>query len=361
MPLDFAGGRLSSAAGLVLRTDPAEQRGFTRALAAVRSAPGAPRRVPFPLHALRTQRVWHLAAGAAEAHEAQTLRHDPLCTRLLERLPATGAPWAAHPTLARFAHRGSRPGLSRLARGFLEPWSASSARPPQRRGLDFDDPEDPVQGAPEQARYEASSGGAGFLPLPLEEGRAGRLLTPSCKAKRGTGAQRLAVLKRGSTRLRPAWPAPLLRWRGDRPWAYPEVRQWIEAQPPCSEGTALPSQALLQARARAVGAQAQRAYARAGRTRPRCHSPRSQAGTWAPARRGVLKGAGRAHGVPPRGVVPALEQARPQGLSQPIDGARGQADKESKAHPRSRHAERPSCQRFAANPWRWCVPAAASG
>jgi hypothetical protein len=63
LPLDFAGGRLSSDAGLVLLKDPDEPLGFTRDLAAVLSAPRAPRRVPLTLHALLKQRVWHIAAG----------------------------------------------------------------------------------------------------------------------------------------------------------------------------------------------------------------------------------------------------------------------------------------------------------
>jgi hypothetical protein len=168
----------------------------------------------------------HSACGPLPQAMQRPTRRIPCAT-----IPSSPGSWSAsqppappgpHTRRWRALHtRGSRPGLSRLARGFLEPWSASSARPPQRRGLDFDDPEDPVQGAPEQARYEASSGSAGFLPLPLEEGLAGRLLTPSCKAKRGTGAQRLAVLKRWSTRLRPAWPDPLLRWRGIGPGPIP--------------------------------------------------------------------------------------------------------------------------------------------
>jgi len=50
--LDFAGGRLSSDAGLVLLKDPDEQLGLTRALAAVLSDPRDARRVNFTQHDL---------------------------------------------------------------------------------------------------------------------------------------------------------------------------------------------------------------------------------------------------------------------------------------------------------------------
>src|SRR5512145_34982 len=60
--LDFDGGLLSSDAGLVLRKDPDEQLGLTRALAAVLKDARDPRRVHFPWHDLRKPRVLPIAA-----------------------------------------------------------------------------------------------------------------------------------------------------------------------------------------------------------------------------------------------------------------------------------------------------------
>jgi hypothetical protein len=73
--LDFDGGLFSSDAGLMLLKDPDEQLGFTRALAAVLKDSRAPRRVHFPLHDLRKQRVLQIAAGYEDANDANTLRH----------------------------------------------------------------------------------------------------------------------------------------------------------------------------------------------------------------------------------------------------------------------------------------------
>ena len=61
--LDFAGGRLSSDAGLVWLQDPDEHLGLTRALAAVLSDSRETRRVNLTPHDLLTQRVWQMAAG----------------------------------------------------------------------------------------------------------------------------------------------------------------------------------------------------------------------------------------------------------------------------------------------------------
>src|SRR5438128_2444878 len=85
--LAFAGGRLSSDAGLVLLKDPDEQLGLTRALAAVLSASREARRVDFTPHDLLKQRVFHMAAGYEDANDAHTLRHDPLFKLLRDRLP----------------------------------------------------------------------------------------------------------------------------------------------------------------------------------------------------------------------------------------------------------------------------------
>jgi Transposase DDE domain group 1 len=149
---DLEGGRWSSAGGLVLLTDPDDQRGLTRALAAVLRDPRDPRRVNLTRHDLRKQRGWPMAAGSADANDATTLRHAPLCTLRRGRLPESGPPWASPPTLSRCENRVSRTALSRLARVLVEPLSASYHRPPQLIVLDFDDTEDPAPGAQESSR-----------------------------------------------------------------------------------------------------------------------------------------------------------------------------------------------------------------
>src|SRR6266571_9166380 len=70
--LDFDGGLLSSAAGLMLLKDPDEHLGLTRALAAVRKDPRDPRRVNFTLHDLLKQRVLQIAAGPASRSYLQS-------------------------------------------------------------------------------------------------------------------------------------------------------------------------------------------------------------------------------------------------------------------------------------------------
>lgn len=357
--IDFAGGRLSSDAGLVLLKDPDEPLGLTRALAAVLQDPRDPRRVHFPLHDLLKQRVLQIAAGYEDANDANTRRHDPIFKLLLGRLPDTGAPLASQPTLSRFENHVSRTALYRMARGLVDQFLASYARPPQLIVLDVDDTADPVHGEQEQARYDAYYGGYCFLPLHLYEGLSGRLIPTIFKAQRFTGPQMLSVLKRLGKRLRQAWPDTLVSFRGDSPCAYPEVMQWIEAQADLRYVTGLASNAVLQTLARDVVEQAKGAYERDRGTITRFHSTRYQAGTWSRSRRVVIPVEVSDQGVNTRFVVTDMEHARTKMLSQHIYGARGQAENEIKDHKRSLKSDRTSCHRFEANPFRLFLHSAA--
>jgi DDE family transposase len=357
--LAFDGGRLSSDGGLVLLNDPDEQLGFTRDLAAVLNDLRDPRRVHFTLHDLLKQRVLHMAAGYADANDANTLRHDPIFKLLRDRLPETGPPLASQPTISRFENRVSRTELYRMARVFVDQFIASYTRPPKLIVLDFDDTEDPVHGEQEQARYDGYDGGYCFLPLHVYEGLSGRLITTIFKAKRFTGAQMLAVLKRLVKHLRQAWPDTLLICRGDSHFTYPEVMQWIDDQANLSSGTGLTSNAVLKELAREVVEQAKRAYERDGGKVTRFHSTRYQAGTWSRWRRVVIKVEVSDQGVNPRFVVTDMEQARTQVLYRHIYCARGQAENESKDHKRSLKSDRTSCHRFEANQFRLFLHSAA--
>jgi hypothetical protein len=357
--LDFDGGRLSSDAGLVLLKDPDEQLGLTQGLAAVLKDSRDPRRVHFTLHDLLKQRVLQIAAGYEDANDANTLRHDPIFKLLLGRLPDTGAPLASQPTISRFENHVSRTELYRMARVLVEQFIASYTCPPQLVVLDFDDTEDPVHGEQEQARYDGYYGGYCFLPRHLYEGLSGRLITTIFKAKRFTGTQMLAVMKRLVKRLRQAWPDTLLIFRGDSHLAYPEVMQWIEAQADLSYVTGLTSNAVLQTLACEVVEQAKRAYDRDRGKITRFHSTRYQAGTWSRSRRVVIKVEVSDQGVNTRFVVTDMEQARTQVLYQHIYCARGQAENEIKDHKRYLKSDRTSCHRFEANQFRLFLHSAA--
>jgi hypothetical protein len=357
--LDFDGGRLSSDAGVVLLKDIDDQLGLTRALAAVLSDPRDVRRIHFTPEDLLKQRVFQIAAGYEDANDAHTLRDDPIFKLMLDRLPETGAPLASQPTLSRFENRISRTELYRLALVLLEQFVASYASPPSVIVLDVDDTEDPVHGEQEQARYDSYYGGYCFMPLHLYEGLSGRLITTILKAKRFTGTQMLAVLRRLLKHLRHAWPDTLVIFRGDSHFAYPEVMQWIDEQPDLHYVTGLTSNAVLQKLAREVVEQAKRAYVSSGRKVTRFHSTRYQAQTWSRSRRVVIKVEVSEQGVNTRFVVTDMEQARTPVLYQHLYCARGQAENEIKDHKLYLKSDRTACHRFEANQFRLLLHSAA--
>jgi Transposase DDE domain group 1 len=357
--LDFDGGRLSSDAGIVVLKDIDDQLGLTHALAAVLADRRDVRRIHFTPEDLLKQRVFQIAAGYEDANDATTLRDDPIFKLMLDRLPESGAPLASQPTISRFENRVSRTELYRMALVLLEQFIASYDSPPRLIVLDVDDTEDRVHGHQEHARYDSYYGGYCFMPLHLYEGLSGRLMTTILKAKRFTGTQMLAVLKRVVKRLRTAWPDTLLIVRGDSHFAYPEVMQWIEEHPEISYVTGLTSNAVLQGLAREVVEQAKRAYACSGRKVTRFHSTRYQAGTWAHSRRVVIKVEVSEQGVNTRFVVTDMEQARTQVLYQRIYCARGQAENEIKDHKLYLKSDRTACHRFEANQFRLFLHSAA--
>jgi hypothetical protein len=357
--LDFDGGRLSSDAGVVLLKDIDDQLGLTRALAAVLSDPRDERRIHFTPEDLLTQRVFQIAAGYEDANDANTLRDDPIFKLMLDHLPETGAPLASQPTISRFENRISRTELYRMALVLLEPFIASYASPPSVIVLDVDDTEEPVHGEQEQARYDSYYGGYCFMPLHLYEGLSGRLITTILKAKRFTGTQMLAVVKRLVKHLRHAWPDTLVIFRGDSHFAYPEVMQWSDEQPELHYVTGLTSNAVLQKLAHEVVEQAKRAYGYSGWKGTRFHSTRYQAQTWSRSRRVVIKVEVSEQGVNTRFVVTDMEQARTQVLYQHLYCARGQAENEIKDHKLYLKSDRTACHRFAANQFRLLLHAAA--
>src|SRR5215217_9002588 len=257
--LDFDGGRLSSDAGVVLLKDIDDQLGLTRALAAVLSDPRDVRRIHFTPADLLKQRIFQIAAGYEDANDANTLRHDPIFKLLLDRLPETGAPLASQPTISRFENRVSRTALYRMALVLMDQFIASYDSPPEVIVLDVDDTEDRAHGEQEHIRYDGYYGGYCFMPCHLYEGLSGRLITTLLKAKRFSGAQMLAVLKRVVKRLQHAWPDTWVILRGDSHFAYPEVMAWMEAQPQLSYVIGLTSNAVLQKLAQEVVEQAKRA------------------------------------------------------------------------------------------------------
>ena len=84
---DFEGGALSSDFGALLLRGVDRQIGLTERLAAAIRDQRHPSSIDHPLRDLLAQRMYQIASGYADAHDANHLRRDPLCKLGVERPP----------------------------------------------------------------------------------------------------------------------------------------------------------------------------------------------------------------------------------------------------------------------------------
>jgi hypothetical protein len=141
---DFEGGALSSDFGALLLRGIDRQIGWTERLAAAVRDKRHPSYIDHTLRDLFAQRIYHIASGYADSHDANSLRHDPLLKLSVERLPLEPAQGlASAPTFSRLEHNVDRKDLYRLTQAFVDPFIASypaprghCPRPRSRRGSD---------------------------------------------------------------------------------------------------------------------------------------------------------------------------------------------------------------------------------
>src|SRR5919197_2497639 len=84
---DFEGGALSSDFGALLLRGIDRQIGLTERLAAAIHDKRHQSYIDHPLRTLLAQRIYQIAAGYADANDANHLRHDPLFKLAVERPP----------------------------------------------------------------------------------------------------------------------------------------------------------------------------------------------------------------------------------------------------------------------------------
>src|SRR5437867_3484483 len=108
--LDFAGGDLSSDAGLLPLALADRRMQLTHQMAQSLHDPRDPRRIDHTLHDLLRERVYLIALGYADQNDAHSLRHDPVLKLSLGRAPSD-APLASQSTLSRLENRVTRADL----------------------------------------------------------------------------------------------------------------------------------------------------------------------------------------------------------------------------------------------------------
>lgn len=144
---DVEGGAVSSDFGPLLLRGVDRQMGLTERLAAALRDQRHQSYVEHPWRDLLAQRLYHIASGYADGHDAHSWRHDPLFQLGVARLPwEPDHAWARAPTFSRLEPSVERQDLSRLPRACVAHCIASSPAPPAASVLDLEHADDPTPG-----------------------------------------------------------------------------------------------------------------------------------------------------------------------------------------------------------------------
>jgi hypothetical protein len=369
---DFAGGALSSDFGALLLRGIDRQIGLTQRLTAAIYDKRYQSYIDHPLRDLLAQRIYQLAAGYADANDANHLRRDPLFKLGVERSPLEPASdLASAPTFSRLEHQMDRKDLYRLTRALVDHFMASYAEPPAAIGLDLDHSDDPTYGQQEFAFYNHHYQNYCYLPLFIFEGTSQALVTAYLRpGTRPPGAENAMILVRLLSYLRRHWPYTHILVRGDSHFATPEVIDVITSYRWTDFVFGLAGNAVLLRQAASTLQEARRlhhhrvalaqAHGQAPPTSSRLYDEFVYAaGSWAQPWRVILKAEVMQADNNPRFVVTSLAAPTPQMLYADLYCARGNCENAIKAVKNDLHSDRTSATTFFANAMRLLLACAA--
>ena len=218
----FDGGRLSSDGGLLVLREVEQRLRMAERLAACIQDPRDPERCLHTLTDIIGFRLLAIAAGYADGNDATRLRTDPAFKMALDRLPS-GRDLCSQATISRLENLPDARTLLRMGRAMVDLYCASFRQVPQRIVLDLDDTFDAVHGTQQLRLFNAYCDEYGFQPMVVFDGE-GRFVTALLRpAKRPSGVEIRAFLRRLVRAIRANWPKVTILLRADGHYACPEV------------------------------------------------------------------------------------------------------------------------------------------
>jgi hypothetical protein len=348
--VDFAGGEITSDAGLLLLREFDDVLGLTEGAAACVEADGRdPRYVTHAIAVLLRQRVYQIVAGYEDANDATALRHDATFQLVAGR--GDRAALGSQPTLSRWENDLSWRTIGRLAQLGVAWFCAHAFAPgeqPREIILEPDGTDDPAHGAQQLALFVGGPYGQRmYQPLIWSEGHTQLPLRARLRPGRsGQAAGMVEDLRHVLPALRRRFPQATLLLRADAGFATPRVEAALERE---GIGYVLaigPNRAFAR-RIAAVRARAEQRVARTGQPVQVRTSFRHRAWRW-PRQRRIL-----VHlDVSTRGTVVryyVTNRTGPAGDLITWYAGRGEAENRIKEWKNDLHADRLSCQRYRAN------------
>ncbi len=224
----FDGGHLSSDGGLLVLREVEQRLDVAGRLAACIADPRDPKRVVHGLDEIIRFRLLMIAAGYEDGNDADRLRTDPMFKLAMERLGDETA-LCSQPTISRLENLPDKRALLRMGRTMVDLYCASFRQVPRRIVLDVDDTFDAVHGAQQMRLFNAHYDEYGFQPIVVFDGE-GRFVTAVLRpAKRPSGREIRAFLRRLVRQLRANWPRVEILLRADSHYCAPEVLSWCRA------------------------------------------------------------------------------------------------------------------------------------
>ena len=352
----FDGGQLSSDAGVLVLREVEQRLGIAERLAACIDDPRLPGRVRHEVVDILRFRMLMIAAGYEDGNDADSLRHDPAFKLALDHLPG-GDALCPQPTISRTENRPGTRSLPRMARAMAELCCDSLRQVPRRIVLDVDDTFDAAHGGQQLRLFNAHYDEYGFQPIVVFDGE-GRPVTAMLRpAKRPSGREARAFLRRLVRAIRGQWPRVEILIRADSHYCAPEVLDFCRAEGLDFMLGVAPTTTL---RRHVEALESSTAAQRIGGGKLRRYKEfLDGAGSWSRVERIIARVEAGPEGVDTRFIVTNLSGGSARSLYERNYGKRGHAENHIKAWKRHLAADRTSCSRATANQFRLLLHTAA--
>jgi hypothetical protein len=227
---DFAGGQITSDAGLLPLRAWDESHSYTSRLARCFDDDRDPERVEHSLLELLRYRLYSIVAGYEDCNDAQLLRHDPIFQMIADR--KLQQPLGSQPTLSRWENSVRGRELVRLNAFLLDSFLSLYRAQVKRQGeivLDLDSTDDPTYGHQQLSMFNGHYGQTMYHPLLLWERNTGALLRARLRRGNCVSFNRVvSFLRPVLQRLRAIFPKVRIRLRADAGFAVPGLYELLE-------------------------------------------------------------------------------------------------------------------------------------
>jgi hypothetical protein len=297
-------------------------------------------------------RLLMIAAGYEDGNDAGSLRHDALFKLASGRLPDAAA-LCSQPTLSRLENTPGRRELVNMARTMVALYCASFRQVPRRITLDIDDTFDTVHGGQQLCLFNAYYDAYGFQPIVVFDADGRPVAAMLRPAKRPTGAEARAFLRRLVVELRSHWPRVEILIRADSHYCAPEVLEFCRAaRIDFVLGVASTTTPRRHVETLEASTASRHAGASGAEKLRRYKEFHDGAASWSRVERIIARVEAGPQGTDTRFVVTNLMDGTARGIYENIYCRRGQAENHIKAWKRHLAADRTSCCRAAANQFR---------